>query len=204
MGDKLTSAAGRVRRLTATLAGCVLVASACALTPGSSAPPPPLDDTPVWMLGDSLAWATAAHMQPLPAVGAVGAAGFTSAATSKILDHAIPLLAGHNDPTHVLVLGGVNDLKPWITTADVTTGMQELEDEMTSRGIATVWIAQPGWSYAAALDPIADWVNAKTLSIDCRQVAGPSTDGIHPSNYGPFSGCIDDALASMGITWTND
>jgi hypothetical protein len=181
----------------------VLAASCTTSSRPPQAPPPP-DDTPVWMLGDSLAWATASRMRPLPYVGAVGASGFTSGSRSLILDNVLPLLYQYPNPTHVLVMGGVNDIKVGITTQDIVDGMQALEAEMTAQGITTVWVAEPAWTLADRLNPVADWINTQPLSIDCRAYAGTSSDGIHPVDYVPMATCIDAALADMGIIWTND
>ena len=190
--------------LPTLLLAVVLAASACTTSPPKRLPPPPADETPVWLMGDSLGWATAAHMRPLPYTAAVGGAGFTSGAPLLVMDHTVEALDEHDDPTHILVLAGVNDIKPGITTQDIIDGMVLLESEIASRGITTVWVAQPAWVHANGLGPVADWVNSRPGSIDCRSHAGTSWDGVHPADYGPFADCIDAALVDMGIIWTND
>ena len=100
-------------------------------------------------------------------------------------------------------MGGVNDVKPGFNPQDIIDGIIELRGQMTSRGIETILIAQPAWTFSTYLQPVSDWINTQPNSIDCRSVAGSSSDGIHPSNYVPFATCIDDALLDMGVIWTN-
>ena len=188
----------------ALVAVFAVLAGSCSTSPRPALAPPPPDDTPVWMLGDSMAWATAARLRPLPYVAAVGASGFTTGSRTLILENVLPLLDQYPNPTHVLVMGGANDIKVGITTQDIVDGMLALEAEMTARGITTVWIAEPAWALAERLDPVADWINSQPLSIDCRAYAGSSVDGIHPADYVPMARCIDAALVDLGIIWTND
>lgn len=184
------------RRVVALVlvAGMILVGAACS-APGSTLPKAP-PTSPTWFAGDSLAGATAANMLSRPYIAAVGAAGFNSSATTRILDNTQSRIDLYGAPLRLLVMGGVNDMGRGLTTAQVTTAMQELEDAIVAQGIELRWVAEPAWQFAAEMAPVNDWVMSHPTAIDCRAQAGaPSADLNHPASYRAFADCIDAALA---------
>lgn len=202
-GIGLEGLMGKFRKTVLMILGCTsLLAVSCVSPDYGAVPPPP--STTVWLAGDSIGWATASHMQPLPYPTAVGGAGFTELSNSLILNHALLKLDLFDDPEYMIVIGGTNDAYFAQPTSNIIAGMQAFEDAMDSRGITTVWLAEPAWSRASEMAPLADWVATRPLFVDCRAVAGSSTDGVHPDNVGPFGQCVSSELDDLGITWNND
>jgi hypothetical protein len=64
-----------------------------------------------------------------------------------------------------------------------------------------IWVAEPGWAHAAGLAKLSDWIKSRTYSIDCREAAGWSLDGIHPYDYTTFGQCADARLEALGFGW---
>ncbi len=190
----------RFLRAALIAAAIGLVAAGCT-TPSSGGPPPP-PEVPVWMTGDSNSASTGHLMPTRPWVGSVGAAGYTASSRSMVVDDIIASIDAYGPPETVLVMAGVIDVARGVLTSEITAGMQSLEDEMTSRGIEVVWVAEPGWAYQAGLQELADWINAKPLSVDCRHLAGaPTSDGVHALSYDLMAACVADEVTALGITW---
>ncbi len=94
----------------------------------------------------------------------------------------------------MLVLGGVNDLWHGATLQETINGFLQFTSDLTTRGIPFTVVLEPRWT-VTAVDDFNAWVVASGFSfIDCRSMAGVSTDGLHPDDYVPFAACVDAAL----------
>ena len=185
--------------LVALLAGCTSPSGGGGTGGGGYQGPPP--ETPVWMIGDSLAWRTAVDMNPQPNwAAAAGGAGFTTNPElpgGNISDLAMAAGVDAYRPDLAPALGGVNELAVGGDAIDVIVAMQDFESTLASFGVRVRWILEPTWGYAAAEQPIYDHLLSNTSDpIDCRHAAGPSLDGLHPLRWEPFAACIDAALAA--------
>ena len=189
-------------RAAIAVGAIALVGASCTSPPagpGGLQAPPTVD---VWMVGDSLSYGTGFQMSTTPWLGSAGASGFTSSGQTVILDDVLAAISAYGAPDHVLVMAGVMDVAGGQTTLDITTAMQAFEDSMTGQGVGVVWVAEPGYQYSGGLDLLADWINTKPLSVDCRSLAGPHKgDFVHPNSYVAMAGCVADAVTTLGITW---
>ena len=108
---------------------------------------------------------------------------------------------GSNQPSVVMVLGGINDNARQLPLGDTLAAMQHLEDAMTARGIRTVWITEPTWlaePFLSLQNATNAWMMSRPFHQDCAPVTksapgGGTIDGFHPN--GPSSvalaRCID-------------
>jgi len=178
-------------------AGALL--SACTRPVARAYPPPP--DISVWMTGDSLASGTSVDMVPRPFAAVSQAAGFTEFAPTRVVDTITSAIAAHGAPDTLLVMAGVGDT-PVATTEQSIAGMEAFVQAMEPYGMRIIWIAEPGYTLAAKLEPLSQWMFTQPESVDCRVYKGVSTDGVHPVDYGPFASCVNAELAKMGVEFT--
>jgi hypothetical protein len=153
------------------------------------------------MAGDSLSWGTAQEMRPRPYSVATGGAGFTQYAFGSILHNVETAIAQYGRPETLLVMGGVSDT-PRATTEESLAGMEEFKAAMAALGLRLIWVAEPGFSYEAQLEPLSEWMLDQPESIDCREHKGWSIDGVHPESYVGMAACVDAALVDLGVEFT--
>ncbi len=195
-GGLRRSRAFRASVLVAVLAVASLVGSACQTTPAYV---PVTPDTTVWMAGDSISATTGFTMlAPKPYVISYGGSGFTLSRAQLIGERIMSEIDAHGAPEAVMIMGGVIDVSRNVPTAETTAAMAALEADLNSLGVDVIWLHEPGWDYAAGLQELTDWIDTRPLSIDCRDLKGSSTDGIHPDHYSKMSKCIGDQMLVLG------
>jgi hypothetical protein len=138
-------------------------------------------------------------MYPHPYRTAQGGTGFTTARLEVVSDQISSEIAEHGAPETIVIMAGVIDVSKGATTAAIIAEMASVEADLVSQDINVVWLAEPGWTYAAQLAPIVDWVKTRPNWIDCRASAGASQDGIHPNSYTAMAACVNVELAGLGF-----